>query len=48
MMSAGLVAFVGILYAYIAIEQFYLENPAVGVMYLGYAGANVGAWFLVK
>ena len=48
MMSAGLIVFVGLLYAYIAVEQFYLENPAVGMMYFGYALANIGAWFLVK
>lgn len=48
MMSAGLIAFVGIMYAYIAVEQFYLDNPSVGIMYLGYAASNVGAYFLVK
>jgi len=48
MMSAGLVAFVGLIYAYIAAEQFYLENPSVGVMYLGYAASNVGIYFMVK
>jgi hypothetical protein len=31
MMSAGLVALVGGIYAYIAAEQFYLDNPAMGV-----------------
>lgn len=47
-MSAGLVLFIGVVYAYIAAEQFYLENPAVGVMYLGYAASNGGIYFLVK
>lgn len=48
MMSPALVCAVGLIYAYIAAEQFFLDNPSVGVMYLGYAVANVGAWFLVK
>ena len=48
MMSPALVAFVGLIYAYIAAEQFYLENPSVGFMYFGYSLANVGAWFLVR
>jgi len=48
MMSAGLVCAVGLIYAYISVEQFILENPSVGVMYAGYAVANAGAWFLVK
>lgn len=48
MMSGGLVAFVGVLYAYIAAEQFYLDNPAMGVTYAGYAFSNVGLWFLLK
>ena len=47
-MSPALVAGIGIVYAYIAIEQFYLDNPPMGICYLGYAVANIGMWFLVK
>jgi len=48
MMSGGLVCFVGLLYAYIAAEQFYLDNPSMGVVYSGYAFSNIGLWFLLK
>ncbi len=48
MMSPALVAFVGIIYGYIAAEQFYLSNPSMGVVYLGYAFSNIGLWILVR
>ncbi len=48
MMSPGLVLFVGAVYAYIAAEQFYLDNAAMGVVYAGYSFSNVGLWWLVK
>lgn len=47
-MSPALVAFVGLLYAYIAAEQFYLQNPSMGVVYAGYAFSNIGLWLLLK
>lgn len=48
MMSPALVAFVGLIYAYIAAEQFYLSNPSMGVVYAGYAFSNIGLWVLVR
>ncbi len=42
MMSPALVAAVGLIYGYIAAEQFYLSNPSMGVVYAGYAFANAG------
>jgi TM2 domain-containing membrane protein YozV len=48
MMSPALVAFVGVIYGYIAAEQFYLSNPSMGVVYLGYAFSNIGLWVLVR
>lgn len=48
MMSPALVAFVGVIYAYIAAEQFYLSNPSMGVVYAGYAFSNIGLWVLVR
>lgn len=47
-MSPGLVAFIGLLYAYIAAEQFYLDNAPMGIVYGSYAVSNVGLWWLVK
>lgn len=48
MMSPGLVLFVGAIYAYIAVEQFYLSNPAMGIVYAGYGFSNIGLWWLVR
>ncbi len=48
MMSPALVAGIGLIYAYIASEQFFLENPSMGVVYAGYAFSNIGLWFLLK
>jgi hypothetical protein len=48
MMSPALVAFVGLIYAYISAEQFWHENPSMGVVYAGYAFSNIGLWWLVK
>lgn len=48
MMSAGLVALVGGIYAYIAAEQFYLDNPAMGICYAGYAVSNCGIYILLR
>lgn len=48
MMSPALVCFVGVIYAYISAEQFYLENPSMGVVYFGHAFSNIGLWFLLK
>jgi len=45
-MSSTLVALVGVIYLYIAGEQFYQNNVPVAVMYSGYALANVGLWFI--
>lgn len=48
MMSPGLVMFVGVIYGYIAVEQFYLGNPPMGICYMGYSVSNVGIYFLLK
>jgi len=46
--GVALVVFVGLIYAYISAEQFYLENPSMGVVYAGYAFSNIGLWVLVR
>ena len=46
-MGPWLVALVGLIYAYIAAEQFALSNPSMGVVYAGYAASNVGLFFLM-
>ncbi len=45
-MSSTLVALVGFIYLYIAGEQLYNNNLPVATMYIGYALANVGLWFI--
>ncbi len=48
MMSPALVALVGLIYAYIAGEQFILGNHPMGVVYAGYSFSNIGLWILVR
>lgn len=47
-MSAWLIAFTGLIYAWVAAEQFWRENPAMGITYMGYAFANIGLFMLAK
>jgi hypothetical protein len=47
-LSAWLIAFVGVIYAYIAFEQLFKGNPAMAVVYGGYAIGNVGLYLLAK
>lgn len=47
-MSGPLIALTGLIYAYISIDQFWRNNPAMGVAYLGYSVSNVGLFLLVK
>jgi len=41
-MGAWLLWLVTGIYAYVALEQAYLRNPNMTIVYLGYAIANVG------
>lgn len=47
-MSGWLVILTGVIYAYVAAEQFLKANPAMGIAYAGYAFANIGLWMAVK
>lgn len=47
-MSTWLVAFIGLVYLYIAVEQFFKGSPGTAIMFLGYALANVGLILQVK
>jgi len=47
-MSAPLIVLVGLIYAYIAVEQLYKGNVGGGLMYAGYAFSNIGLFMLVK
>ena len=45
-MSVWLIALTGLIYAGIAVEQFVKGNPAMCVVYAGYAFSNIGLYKL--
>lgn len=47
-MSHWLIAFTGLAYAYVAIEQGMRGNSAMAVVYAGYAFSNVGLWVMAR
>jgi hypothetical protein len=47
-LSAWLIALTGLIYAYIAVEQFMKGNPNMAIVYAGYASSNVGLYLLAK
>ena len=47
-MSGPLIALTGLIYAYIAAEQFCKGNPGMGIAYFGYAMSNIGLYLLAK
>lgn len=47
-MSGPLIAIVAVVYAIIAADQFSKDNPAMGVVWLGYAASNVGLYFVSR
>jgi hypothetical protein len=47
-MSGWLIALTGLIYAYVAAEQFWRGNTGMGIAYMGYAFSNVGLYLLAK
>lgn len=47
-MSAWLIAFVGIIYAYIAGENLFKGEYNTAMIYAGYAFSNVGLYFISR
>lgn len=47
-MSGFLIAITGVIYLYVAVDQFLRGNAPMGIAYLGYAFANVGLFLLAK
>jgi hypothetical protein len=45
-MSRSLIVLVGLIYAYVAIEQALKGNFAMAIMYSGYSVGNVGLWMM--
>lgn len=47
-MGAYLIAFVGVLYLLVAIDQFFKSNIPNSIVYLGFAISNIGLFALAK
>jgi hypothetical protein len=47
-MSGHLIAITGLIYLYVACDQFWRGNSPMGIAYLGYAFSNVGLYLLAK
>lgn len=47
-MSTWLVAAMGLVYLYVALEQFFKGSMGTGIMFLGYAIGNIGLILQVK
>jgi hypothetical protein len=47
-MSAWLIILTGAIYAYIAGEQLFKDNPHMAIVYAGYSFSNVGLYLLAK
>jgi hypothetical protein len=47
-MSGPLIILVGIIYGYIAINQYMLGNTPMAIIYAGYAFSNVGLFLAIK
>ncbi len=45
-MSGFLIALTGLIYAYVAVEQAFKENPWLAIVYAGYAFSNIGLYYL--
>jgi hypothetical protein len=46
--SKALIAAVGVVYLYISLRQGFKGDPWVGLMFFGYAVAQIGIWFQAK
>jgi hypothetical protein len=47
-MSSWLIIVTGVIYAYIAVEQFLKGNSQMAIVYSGYAFSNVGLYLLAR
>lgn len=47
-MSAFLIALTGLIYAYVAAEQFMVGNNMLAIVYAGYAFSNIGLYYLAR
>jgi hypothetical protein len=47
-MTPWLIALTGLIYAYVAVDQFIRGNSGMGIAYAGYAFSNIGLWRLAS
>lgn len=47
-MSAWLIAFIGVVYAIVAIDLFVKGNIGLGIAFVGYSLGNVGLYIVAK
>ena len=47
-MSAPLIIAVGLIYAYIAVEDFIRGDFAMAIVFAGYSFSNVGLWIAAR
>jgi len=48
-MSSHLVILTGLIYAYVAAEQFFVHrNVSMAIIYAGYAFSNIGLFLTIK
>ena len=47
-MSGTLIIITGVIYAFVAFEQWMVGNDGMCIAYLGYAFANVGLFMLAR
>ncbi len=39
---------VGVIYAYVAVDQYLSGNSGMAIAYAGYSFSNIGLWMLAK
>jgi hypothetical protein len=48
-MSGHLIIITGLIYAYVAAEQFFVaRNPSMAIVYAGYAFSNIGLYLSIR
>lgn len=47
-MSGHLIIITGLIYAYVAVEQWWRGNCGMAVAYAGYAFSNAGLWMMAR
>lgn len=47
-MSSGLIVFTGVIYAYVAFDQYTKGNTGLAIAYIGYAFSNMGLAYAAK